>query len=123
MDKNDFFIKKMKSDIAHVRAELARFRVRCIGFTGEAKDRHDKHVASLELKIDQINGDLINRNKAGIQLWKHWDLSLQNSRRELQAELRNTIQSFETEPGLADSHGDDTGPFPYGNLRGRPRNK
>lgn len=119
MRKDGTFIKKLKADIALVVAALARFRVRGMAFTGGAKNRHDEQVAQLEFKIDQINSDLRYRNKVGEHLWKDLEGGLQNSWRELQSELRNGIESFHTEPGLADPHGGDDGPYPYGDLSGR----
>ena len=119
MRKNETYTEKLKADIALVQAELARFKLRGMGFTGEAKDRHDEHAAELELKIDQINRDLRNLYKAGEHQWKELKDDLENSWRELQFGLRSCIDTFKTEPGVAKLHGGDDGPFPYGGLSGR----
>ena len=119
MKNDDPFTIKLQGDIALAVAALARFRVRGMAFTGDAKDRHDEQVAQLELKIDQISSDLRNRKKAGENLWKDLEDGLRNSWRELQSELRTGIESFHSEPGQADPHGGDDGPYPYGDLSGR----
>ncbi len=123
MRKNETFTEKLKADIALVQAELARFKLRGMGFTGEAKDRHDEHVAEMESKIDQINRDLRNLDKAGEHQWKELQDGLEKSWGELQFELRNCIETFKTEPGVAELHGDDDGPVPYGELSGRSTEK
>ncbi|BHH84538.1 hypothetical protein [Desulforhopalus sp. 52FAK] len=117
------FIVKIKADIALARAALARFRVRGMAFTGEKKDRHDEHIAHLELKIDQINSDLRYRYKAGEHQWKDLDNGLLNSLRELQAELSMSIESLHNEHNMVDTHGEDDGRYPYGDLSGRSSEK
>ncbi len=108
MGKDKTFIETLEANVALVKAELVRFRVRGMAFTGDAKDRHDKHVAQLELKVDKINSDLRNRNKAGKHLWRYWEERLQESWKELQADLRHAIiKSFQTEPSLTTLHGGD----------------
>ncbi|WP_319547895.1 hypothetical protein [Desulfogranum marinum] len=116
MKKNGNFIEKLEADIAVAEAELERFRVRGMAFTAEAKDRHDEHVEQLELKIDHINRDLRILKKADEYQWKDLKDGLESGWRELQYELRNAIETFKTESGVAGPHGGDEGPFPYGDL-------
>jgi len=114
MRKDQTFTEKLKADIAIVQAELERFRVRGMGFTAETKDRHDKHVEILELKIDQIYNTLSSLDKTDEQLRKDIVDGLEQSWRELQVEFQHAIETFKTEAGVADPHGDDDGSFPYG---------
>lgn len=123
MRKDETYTEKLRADIALVQAELARFKLRGMGFTGEAKDRHDEHVAEMELKIDQLNSDLRNLDKVGEQQWKKLKDDLEKSWKELQFGLRNCLETFKTEPGVAKLHGGDDGPFPYGELSGRSTKK
>lgn len=55
MIKDEIFSEKLKADIAIVQVELVRFKLRDMDLTGEAKDRHDEHVAEMKLKTDQMN--------------------------------------------------------------------
>jgi hypothetical protein len=48
---------------------------------------------------------------------------LEKSWKELQFGLRNCLETFKTEPGVAKLHGGDDGPFPYGELSGRSTKK
>ncbi len=124
MKKNKGFTQKFEADIALLESELTRFKVRGMGFTAEAKDRHDEHVEALEVKIDAINDKLSEFDKIGEHMWEKLQDDVENSWRELQAALQNAVETFKTEPGVADAHGGDDGPFPYGEgLSGRSAGK
>jgi hypothetical protein len=41
-------------------------------------------------------------------------IDIENRLRGLQAALAEATEAFETEPGVARTHGRDDGPFPYG---------
>ena len=124
MVKNKEFKQKIKADLALLESELTRFKVRGMGFTAEAKDKHDEHVEALEEKIDAINAKLSEFEKIGEHLWEELQDDVEKSWRELRAALRNATETFKTEPGVADAHGGDDGPFPYGEgLSGRPAGK
>ena len=64
MKENEKCKQRLRADIALIEAQLIRFKVRGMGFTSEAKDRHDEHVEQLELKIDGINERLSHFEKA-----------------------------------------------------------
>lgn len=120
MKKNEKFKLRIQADIALIEAKLIRFKVRGMGFTAEAKDRHEEHVEQLEQKIDGINERLSDFEKAGEHLWGDVKDGIEKSLQELQAVLENATQTFKTEPGVAEAHGGDDGPFPYGEgLSGR----
>lgn len=124
MKKNTEFKQRLQADIALIEAKLIRFKVRAMGFTGEAKDRHDEHVEQLEQKIDGINERLSDFEKADEHLWGDLRDGIEKSLQELQAVLLDATQTFKTEPGVADAHGGDDGPFPYGEgLSGRSADK
>jgi len=124
MKKNEKFKQKLQADIALIEAKLIRFKVRGMGFTSEAKDRHEEHVNQLEQKIDGINERLSDFEKADERLWGDLRDGIEKSLQELQAVLENATQTFKTEPGVADAHGGDDGPFPYGEgLSGRSADK
>ena len=124
MVKNKEFKQKIKADLALLESELTRFKVRGMGFTAEAKDKHDEHVEALEEKIDAINAKLSEFEKIGEHLWEELQDDVEKNWRELRAALRNATETFKTEPGVADAHGGDDGPFPYGEgLSGRPAGK
>ena len=114
MRKNGKFKKKIKADIALIEAKLIRFKVRGMGFTAGAKDRHEEHVEQLEQRIDGINERLSNFEKTDEHLWGTLRGSIEKSLHELQAALDNATQAFKTEPGVPGPHGGDDGPFPYG---------
>lgn len=124
MKENEKCKQRFLADIALIEAQLIRFKVRGMGFTSEAKDRHDEHVEQLELKIDGINERLSHFEKADGPLWGELKGGIERSLKELQAALLDATQSFKTEPRVADLHGNDTGPYPYGEgLSGRSADK
>lgn len=124
MKENEKFKQKLQADIALIEAKLIRFKVRGMGFTAEAKDRHEEQVEQLEQKIDGINERLSDFEKADEHLWGDLKDGIEKSLQELRAVLEDTTQTFKTEPGVAGPHGDDDGPFPYGEgLSGRPADK
>jgi len=124
MKKNEEFKQNLLAEVALIEAKLIRFKVRGMGFTAEAKDRHDEIVEQLEQKIDGINERLSDFEKADEHLWGDLRDAIEKSLRELQAALDDATQRFKTEPGVLGLHGDDDGPFPYGEgLSGRSVNK
>ena len=114
MQKNEMFKQRLQADIALIEAKLIRFKVRGMGFTAEAKDRHEEHVEQLEQKIDGINQRLGDFEKGDEDLPGNAGDDIEKSLRELQAVLLDATQTFKTEPGVADLHGNDEGSFPYG---------
>jgi hypothetical protein len=124
MKKNEEFKQNLLAEVALIEANLIRFKVRGMGFIAEAKDRHDELVEQLEQKIDGIKERLSDFEKADEHLWGDLMDAIEKSLRELQAALEDATQSFKTEPGVSGLHGDDDGPFPYGEgLSGRSVNK
>lgn len=124
MKENENFKQRLQADIALIEAKVIRFKARGMDFTGEAKDRHDEHAEKLEEKIDGINERLSDFEKADEHLWGDLREGIEKSLQELQAVLEDTTQAFKTEPGVADAHGGDDGPFPYGEgLSGRSVDK
>jgi metal-responsive CopG/Arc/MetJ family transcriptional regulator len=114
MSKDEIFKKKLEEDIALMQGELERFRVRGMGFTAEEKDSHDQHVEILELKIDEINYNLNNLSKTNELLRKSIVDGLEKSWIDLQSAFQHAIRTYKPHAGVADPHGDDDGPFPYG---------
>ncbi len=113
MKENNKFKLRLQADIALIEAKLIRFKVRGMGFTAEAKDRHEEHVEELEQKIDGINHRLCDFEKADEHLGGDSRISIEKSLQELQAVLLYVTQTFKTEPGVSDIHGNDDDPFPY----------
>ncbi len=114
MKKNEIFKHRLQADIALIEAKLIRFKVRGMGFTAGAKDRHEEHVEELEQKIDGINQRLSEFEKSDEHLREDLKDGIEKSLLELQAVLLDATQTFKTEHGVADLHGNDDGPFPYG---------
>ena len=124
MVKNKEFKQKIEADLALLESELARFKLRGMGFTAEAKDKHDEHVEALEEMIDAINDTLSTFDKSAGYLGEDLREDVEKSWRELQAALQDAIETFKTEPGVEEAHGGDEGPFPYGDgLSGRSAGK
>ncbi len=120
MKKHKEFKQKLEGDMVRLEAELTRFKIRGMGFTAKAKDSHDELVDQLELKIDEINDKLSKFEQVDESLWEDLQEDIENSWRALQAALLDATETFKTEPGVADAHGGDDGPFPYGEgLSGR----
>ena len=114
MKKNIEFTQKFEADIARLEAELIRFKVRGMGFTAEAKDRHDEHIDQLEQKIDEINTKLSEFEKVGEHLWKELQEDIKKKHLILKAVLLDATKTLTTEPGVDDAHGGDDGSYPYG---------
>lgn len=124
MEKNGEFKQRLRADIAVIEAKLIRFKVRGMGFTAEAKNRHEERVEQLEQRIDAINERLSDFEKTDEHLWGDLKESIEKSLEELQAVLLDATQTFKTEPGVLRPHGGDDGPFPYGEeLSGRLADK
>ena len=120
MKKYKEFKQKLEGDMVRLEAELTRFKIRGMGFTAKAKDSHGELVDQLELKIDEINDKLSEFEHVGEPLWEDLQEDIENSWRALKAALLDATETFKTEPGVADAHGGDDGPFPYGEgLSGR----
>ena len=120
MKKNKQFKQRLQAEVALIEAKLIRFKIRGMGFTAEAKDRHEEHIEELEQKIDGINERLSKFENADENLREDLRDGIEKSLKDLQAVLENATQTFKTEPAVADLHGNDDGPFPYGEgLSGR----
>lgn len=120
MRKYKEFKQKLEGDMVRLEAELTRFKIRGMGFTAKAKDNHGELVDQLELKIDKINAKLSEFEHVDEPLWEDLQEDIENSWRALKAALLDATETFKTEPGVADAHGGDDGPFPYGEgLSGR----
>jgi hypothetical protein len=120
MKKYKEFKQKVDADMARLEAELARFKIRGMGFTAKAKESHDELVEQLERKIDEINDKLSEFDQVDEHLWEDLRENIENSWQVLKAALLHATETFKTESGVADAHGGDDGPFPYGKgLSGR----
>jgi hypothetical protein len=114
------FKQKMEAKVTRAQADLARFRVRGMTFTAEAKDRHDEHVAELERKLDATNARLRDLDQAEEHVWYSLKGNVEHTWRALQSGLLDAIKNFKTEPPVAGLHGSDDGAYPYGEgLKGR----
>lgn len=114
------FKKKIEAEIALLEAQLIRFKVRGMGFTTEAKERHNEHVEKLEERIDEINLKLNTLDKADEKQFEILKSTIKNRLLELKAAFQKITEAFNTEPGVADAHGGDDGSYPYGKgLSGR----
>jgi hypothetical protein len=124
MKETEMFTQRLQADIALIEAKLIRFKVRGMGFTTVAKDRHEAQIEQLEEKIDAINESLGDVEKVDEHLQGDFKATIEKNLGELQALLEETTQSFTTEPGVEGLHGNDEGSFPYGKgLSGRSADK
>jgi hypothetical protein len=115
MEKIEEYKQKVRADIALLEAELTRFKVRGVGFTTNAKAKHDERIEMLEEEIDKINTDLSTLDKeADEQRFEYLKNDINQRWRVMQATFRHATRKFQTEPGVADAHGGDDGPYPYG---------
>ena len=101
MGKIEEYKQKVRADIALLEAELTRFKVRGIGFTTDAKAKHDERIEMLEEEIDKINSDLSTLDKeADQQRFEYLKNDINHRWRVLQATFRHATGTFQTEPGL-----------------------
>lgn len=121
MKESETFQQRIQADVALIEAKLIRFKVRGMGFTATAKDKHDEQVEQLEQKINSMNERLSECEKVDESQRGDFEATIEKGLQELQALLDKTTLSFTTEPGILNEHGNDDGSFPYGNksLSGR----
>lgn len=120
MNVSETFEQRIQADVDLIEAKLIRFKVRGMGFTSVAKDRHDEEVEQLEQKIDAINERLSEFEEVDEPPRRDFEATIEKRLQELQVLLEKTTLSFTTEAGALDEHGNDDGPFPYGHgLSGR----
>lgn len=124
MQEIENFSQRVQADIALIEAKLIRFKVRGMGLTAAPKDRHEAQAELLEQKIDAINERLGDVEKVDEHLRADFKAGIEKNLLELQDLLEETTQSFTTQPGVAELHGNDDGSFPYGEgLSGRSADK
>jgi hypothetical protein len=114
MSTKQVYKQKMEAEVARAQTELARFRGRGMAFTGEAKDKHDLHVAELEEKLDATKARLRELAEAEEHVWESLKDGVEHTWGALQSALQDAIENFTTEPPVAGMHGSDEGPYPYG---------
>lgn len=120
MKEEETFKQRILAEVALIEAQLIRFKVRGMGFTTAAKDRHEEQAEQLEQKIDAINERLSEFAEVDEPLWGDFKAAIEKSLQELQVLFEKTTLSFTTEPGIYDEHDNDDGPLPYNlGLRGR----
>lgn len=124
MKKVKTFQQRVQTDVALIEAKLIRFKVRGMGFSTAAKDRHERQVEQLEQKIDRINVRLSEFEKFDENQREDFEATIEKGLKELQTLLDKTTWSFTTEPGILNEHGNDDGSYPYGKgLSGRSADK
>ncbi|WP_136810090.1 hypothetical protein [Desulfosediminicola flagellatus] len=113
MNTKKLFKQKIETEVDRAQAKLAHFRVRGMGFTAEAKDRHDAYVAELELKLDATKARLRDLVDAEEHQWEKLKDSVENTLNLLEAALKDAAENFKDEPPIAGLHGADEGHYPY----------
>jgi hypothetical protein len=118
------FKQKMEAELARAQTDLIRFRARGMGFTAEAKDKHDEHVAELERKLDATRAQLRDLGEAEEHVWESLKDGVEDTWGALQAALQDAVENFKTEAPVEGLHGADEGAYPYGEgLRGHSTEK
>lgn len=112
MSNRKDFIQKMEEKIVRAQTELARFRAMGMGFTAEAKDRHDDRVAELEQKLDATKASLRNVIDAHEDAWESLTHSVENTWSTLQSTLQEVVENFKTALPRDGLHGSDEKDFP-----------
>lgn len=124
MNTKEEFKRKMEAEVASAQAELERFTALGMGFTAEAKKKHDEHVEELERRIDETKARLRALDDADEDVWEELKDGVIGTWGALQSALQNAIETFKTEPSVPGLHGNDEGDYPYGEgLSGRPVRK
>lgn len=124
MNTKEEFKQKMDAEVARAQAELERYTALGMGFTAEAKNKHDEHVEELERQIDETKTRLRELGNAEDHVWEELRDGVMSSWGALQSALQNAIETFKAEPPVAGLHGNDEGDYPYGEgLSGRPVRK
>ena len=113
MNTKKVFKEKMEAEVALAQTELARFRSRGMAFTAEAKDKHDKHVAELEQKLDVTKVKLRELGEAEEHVWESFKDGVESTWGTLQSALQDAIENFKTEPPIVGLHGSDESVYPY----------
>jgi uncharacterized protein YPO0396 len=112
MSSRKIFKQKMEAELARAQTELARFRALGMGFTAEAKDRHDEHVAELEQKLDATKAKLRDVTDANEDAWESLKDSVENTWTTLQSALQEAVENFKAEFPPDGLHGSDKDDFP-----------
>ena len=105
MNTKEMFKQKMETEVARAQTELAGFRARGMGFTAEVKDRHEKHIAVLERKLDATKTRLRELGDAEEPVWESLKEGVENTWSALQAALQEAVENFKTESAMDDLHG------------------
>ncbi len=101
MSTKEVFKQKMEAEVARAQTELAGFRARGMGFTAEAKDRHDAHVAELEQKLDATKARLRELGDAEEHVWESLKDGVEDTWGTLQDALQDAVENFKPEPPIA----------------------
>jgi uncharacterized protein YhaN len=83
-----------------------------MGFTAEAKDRHDEHVAELEQKLDATKARLREVTDANEDVWESLKDSVENTWSTLQSALQEAVENFKAEFPPDGLHESDEEDFP-----------
>ncbi|WP_163339809.1 hypothetical protein [Desulfopila sp. IMCC35008] len=112
MSSRKIFKQKMEAEVARAQTELARFRAMGMGFTAEAKDRHDEHVAELEQQLDATKARLRDVTDANEDVWESLKDSVENTWSTLHSALQEAVENFKAELPPDGLHGSDKEDFP-----------
>ena len=112
MNSRKIFKQEMEAEVARAQTELARFRAMGMGFTAEAKDRHDEHVTELEQKLDATKARLRDLTDANEDVWESLKDSVENTWSTLQSALQDAVENFKAEFPPDGLHGSAEEDFP-----------
>lgn len=95
MNSKESFINKIESNLEQAQVTFARLRSQSAMRTAGNREKHDRQVLEIDLKIDALKIKLKELNDANEGAWEQLTDGVENTWTSLQATLQDVVTSFD----------------------------